>query len=264
MPRAALLTCLVLLALPAAAAGQVLVVGDSLELGTAPYLRGELRGVTALAVDARSGRASGEGLRVLRATLSPADDVVVFDLGTNDTSPAVLAADLAAAATAIGDRCLVVASIVRPRLGGPLTAVVDSFASARPNVRVVPWRETVAGSRGVIRRDGVHATPRGYALRARLVAQTVESCLAGPGAPGASQTGAPIPAPPLAPPEPKFTPRPTPAPPPTPRSTPRRPRPPGPTGFHPEDYDRFASLLGTLAVGAVLGPPDDGLRIVTR
>lgn len=249
MRRAALLSCLVLLVLPGVAAGRVLVVGDSLEVGTAPYLRGRLRGVDALAVDARVGRPSGEGLRVLRAKLSPADDVVVFDLGTNDGTPAVLGADLAGAAAAVGDRCLVVSTIVRPRLGGPLTGVIESFASAHPNVQVVPWRETVAGSRGVIRGDGVHATPSGYALRAKLVAETIQSC----------QTPTAIPAPSgpsLAPPDTKFTPLPTPG--------AVRPHGPRPSGFRAAAYDRFVPFLGTLAVGAVLGPPDDGLQIVTR
>lgn len=252
MRRAALLTCLLLLALPAGAAARVLVVGDSLEVGTAPYLRGQLRGLAALAVDARVGRPSGEGLRVLRAKLSPADDVVVFDLGTNDGSPAVLGADLAGAAAAVGDRCLVVSSIVRPRLGGPLTGVVESFVSAHPNVQVVPWRETVAGSRGVIRGDGVHATPRGYALRAKLVAETIQSCLSGAGSAGVPGLDTPTPRPSLAPPDTKFTPLP-----------PKRHKP-RPSGFHAEAYDRYVPLLGTLAVGAVLGRPDDGLQVVTR
>ncbi len=255
MRRAALLTCLLLLALPAGAAARVLVVGDSLEVGTAPYLRGQLRGIAALVVDARVSRPSGEGLRVLRAKLSPADDVVVFDLGTNDGSPAVLGADLASAASAVGDRCLVVSSIVRPGLGGPLTGVVDSFASGHPNVQVVPWRETVAGSRGVIRGDGVHATPRGYALRAKLVAETIQSCLSGGGTnvPGLD---APAPQPSLAPPDTKFTPLPTPQPP--------KPHKRLPSGFRAGAYDRYVPLLGTLAVGAVLGRPDDNLQIVTR
>lgn len=257
MRRAALLTCLLLLALPAAAAGaRVLVVGDSLEVGTAPYLRGQLRGIAALAVDARVGRPSGEGLRVLRAKLSPADDVVVFDLGTNDGSPAVLGADLAGAAAAVGGRCLVVSTIVRPQLGGPLTGVVDSFASAHGNVQVVPWRETVAGSRGVIRGDGVHATPRGYALRAKLVAETIQSCLSGAGGSGVPGLDTPAPSPSSAPPDTKVTPLPT-------RQSPKRLRR-RPSGFHAKAYDRYVPLLGTLAVGAVLGRPDDDLQIVTR
>jgi lysophospholipase L1-like esterase len=243
--RAGLLACLLLLALPAAAGARVLVVGDSLEVGTAPYLRDRLKGVEALAVDARVGRPSPEGLRVLREKLRPEDDVVVFDLGTNDGSPALLAADLAGAAATVGpNRCLVVSSIVRPGLGGPLTGAITKFAATHPQVQVVPWRETVAGSTGVIRGDGVHATPQGYALRARLVAATIQSCL----------LSNPIPAPsPTA----KYTPLPTPA-------APAPKRPAGPPGFRPAAFDRYLPLLSTIAAGAVIGPPSDGLTIVTR
>lgn len=233
--------------LPATASARVLVVGDSLEVGTGPYLRGQLRGIAALALDARVGRSSREGLRVLRAHLSSADDVVVFDLGTNDGSPAALGADLAGAAATVGDRCLVVSTLVRPRLGTALTRAVESFASAHANVEVVPWRETVAGSTGLLRRDGVHGTARGYALRAQLVAQAVQACLATgsartPGLGAQPSLGSHTQA--------------------APRTAPR-PRKRGPSGFRVRAYRRFTPLLTSLAVGAVLGPPDE-LQIVTR
>src|SRR5437764_6059498 len=82
----------------AARVGGVLVVGDSLEVGTGPYLRRELAGIP-LTIDARTSRPSPEGVRVLRARLRPGDQIVVFDMGTNDdpSNPGQLASDLAAA-----------------------------------------------------------------------------------------------------------------------------------------------------------------------
>ena len=67
------------------AGGSALVVGDSLEVGSAPYLRGALAGVP-LELDAKRSRSSSEGLRVLASKLGPEHEVVVFPLGTNDFS----------------------------------------------------------------------------------------------------------------------------------------------------------------------------------
>src|ERR671915_537498 len=65
------------------AAADVLVVGDSLEVGSAPPLRAALAG-TAVDVDASPGRTSSEGVGVLARLLGPDHDVVVFPMGTND------------------------------------------------------------------------------------------------------------------------------------------------------------------------------------
>src|SRR5918992_533228 len=101
-----------LLFAPSAAAA-VLVVGDSLEVGSAPHLRAALGGVD---VDAEPGRTSSEGVRVLARRLGREHDVVAFPLGTNDTSADVFAANLAAVAQLAGGRCVVLATIARPPL----------------------------------------------------------------------------------------------------------------------------------------------------
>lgn len=159
----------------------MLVVGDSLEVGTEPYLRRELAGVE-LTVDALKGRPSSQGVDVLAAALRPEHEVVVFDLGTNDdpANPAGLAASLDAAAEIAGDRCMVVATINRPPLGGVddagLNGVVARFA-ASTGARVVEWKAASARP-GVLGTDGVHGTADGYAVRARLVADAIRSCAA--------------------------------------------------------------------------------------
>jgi lysophospholipase L1-like esterase len=184
------LAVLVALAAPArAAAKDVLVVGDSLEVGTGPYLHRALadEGVT---VDAQKSRPSNVGVSVLRARLRPGDDVVVFDLGTNDdpAAPGRLAADLDSARQIAGDRCLVVATLNRPSVAALNRAVV-AFARGSPNVELVDWHGAARQEPGLLGPDGIHATPAGYAQRARLIADGVEACLAG----GASDTA---PAPP--------------------------------------------------------------------
>jgi lysophospholipase L1-like esterase len=178
----------------AAAADAVLVVGDSLEVGTGPYLRRELSG-SPVTVDARIGRPSGEGLRVLARRLRPGDRVVVFDLGVNDdpAQPGALASDLAAARRLAGDRCLVVATLERAPLNGVtvqgLNRAVESFAVRSPGVQLVDWQAAVKADPGLLNPDHLHPKPGGYALRGRLVAEGVRACLAG----GAPSPQAPAP-----------------------------------------------------------------------
>jgi hypothetical protein len=184
------------LAAPAVAAAGVLVVGDSLEVGSGPYLRAAVPGAR---VDAEVGRTSSQGLRVLAARLSPSDDVIVFPLGTNDSpaAPAALAADLDAAAQLVRGRCLVVATIARPAVGGVsvagLNRVVESFAG-RTGAQVADWRAAVGAFPSLVGRDGVHAVGDGYALRASLIAEAVDACRAGGAATLAGSAGG-IPAP---------------------------------------------------------------------
>jgi hypothetical protein len=183
-------TCL---AAPAAQAASVLVVGDSLEVGSGPYLRALLPGVT---VDAEKGRTSSEGVRVLSSLLDPSVRVIVFPLGTNDSpsNAGGLAANLAAVRQLAGDRCVVVATLSRPPVGGVsvagLNGVVEQFAG-RPAAQVADWRTVVASIPSLLVRDRVHATGDGYSVRATLLAEAVQGCLLG----GASVGPSGIPAP---------------------------------------------------------------------
>lgn len=169
-----------------AAAADVLVVGDSLEVGTGPHLKRELAD-REVEVDARTGRPSDEGLRVLRSRLRPDHRVVVFDLGTNDdpSRPGTLRASLGGALSLAGGRCLVISTLRRPPLNGVpvdgLNAVIDEVA-ASPAVQVVDWRGATAQDPGLMAPDGVHARPAAYARRAKLVAEAVRACDAEPAA----------------------------------------------------------------------------------
>ena len=163
-----------------------LVIGDSLEVGSGPYLRGALPGVR---VDAEKGRTSSQGVRVLASRLTPSDQVIVFPLGTNDSpsNPGALAADLAAVRQLAGDRCIVVATIARPPVGGVsvagLNRVVEQFAG-QTGAQVADWHTVVRSIPSVLGRDGVHATGEGYSLRASLLAEAVQGCVLGVGPSG--------------------------------------------------------------------------------
>jgi hypothetical protein len=180
----------------------VLVVGDSLEVGSGQYLRELLPSVE---IDAEKGRPSGTGVAVLGARLSAEHDVVVFPLGTNDSSPDALAGSLAAAADLAGARCLVVATIARPPLGGAtaeqMNRVVGEFA-ARAGAQVMDWAAVVDALPGLLAPDRVHATGDGYELRAGLLAEAVQGC--GSGAGGTDLTGLPAPRNPNAKPPPRL------------------------------------------------------------
>ena len=133
--------------------GSVLVIGDSLQVGTGPYLEQEL-GAMPVESDDRQSRRSDEGLEALRARLSPEHTVVVFDMGTNDdpSNPDAFYANLQAARAATGDRCLVVATVLRPPYNGfsveGMNAALERFAldnPRRPARRLVRRRHQHAG-----------------------------------------------------------------------------------------------------------------------
>ena len=191
-------TCLGLLAAGAvaapAAAASVLYVGDSLGVGTSPYLEQRL-GAGEVEADVVTGRPSGAGVDVLASLLGPEHEVVVFDLGTNDdpAAPEALAAVLAAAAGLADGRCLVVATLNRPPLNGVpvdgLNRAVTSFASRSPNVALVDWHGAASADPGLLT-DGVHSDADGYAARATLFADAIASCSSIGGAAGASSSAA--------------------------------------------------------------------------
>jgi lysophospholipase L1-like esterase len=166
--------------------GGTLVIGDSLEVGSGPYLRGALPGVS---VDAEKGRTSSEGVRVLARRLNGSVAVIVFPLGTNDSpsNPAALAADLGAVRQLAGDRCVVVATLARPPVGGVsmagLNRVVERFA-AQTGAQVADWHTVVRSIPSLLGRDRIHATAEGYSLRASLLAGAVQGCLLGVGPSG--------------------------------------------------------------------------------
>jgi lysophospholipase L1-like esterase len=176
---------LVLLAAPATAdslSRRVLVNGDSLAVGTAPYLPGDLSGWR-VTQSASISRHAYEGAGILLAYGASLARVVYVSLGTNDDPR-----DLAGFRTAIRSvmaaagprRCVVWTNIVRPAVAGTSYAgynhVLRVEDKARRNLRIVNWVRISRGHSEWFGPDHVHVTAAGYQVRAERIALAVRHC----------------------------------------------------------------------------------------
>lgn len=134
-------------------ASRTFVVGDSLGVGTMPYLRrmtgGRIRGNSVV------GRSSAAGLTPLRQALAqdPRIAIVVLDVGTNDSNAARLKSTVREAR-----RLAPNAELYVPELrGGPAASAKNAMLS-REDVTVIGWRTPMAP-------DGLH--PADYESRAQ-------------------------------------------------------------------------------------------------
>lgn len=163
--------------------GRVFVVGDSLTVGTEPWLRGDLqrRGWHLTGVDARIGRPVAEGLAVLRADRKDLPGTVVVALGTNDlgASPQLVATWLRTARAIVGPRRLVWVNLcLADNVGSRLAAYRATNAALRKEaprygIEVADWC-TYASARGITPGpDGIHYDSAGYEKRAGFYARSV-------------------------------------------------------------------------------------------
>ena len=164
---------------PAHATGSATLVGDSLNVGIEPYLGDELPGWRMDAHD-RVGRATQEGIDMLRSLGGGLAPVVVVSLGTNDSDgsePEFRKLVYQAVAIVGPRRCLIWATVVRdgsPRTG--FNQVLEEARSEHPNIRLVEWATLVGDNRDLLAGDLVHATPEGYARRAEETARAIRDC----------------------------------------------------------------------------------------
>jgi hypothetical protein len=179
---AAMLVALALSAPSASASGGVLVIGDSLEELTSPYLKKYLPGV-ALTVNAVGGSNSFQIFDLFEESYDPSQSVIVFDAGTNDNPayPEILAENLEKVAATVGDRCLVVPTIHGFTVNGidntGKNRVVRAFAASRPGTQVPDWARAAETHPELMQSDDLHPIAAGADLRARLIAQGIERCL---------------------------------------------------------------------------------------
>jgi hypothetical protein len=166
----------------AAPGGSVLVVGDSLEELSSPYLAQYLPGVE-LTVNAVGGSNSFEILDLFEQSYDPSQQVIVFDGGTNDNPnyPQILEENLAKVAATVGDRCMVVPTVHGYTVEGTgnegKNSVVRSFAASRPGTQVPNWAGFVHEHPELMQSDGLHPIEAGSEARAQLIAQGILGCL---------------------------------------------------------------------------------------
>jgi hypothetical protein len=180
----AAMLALALTAPPASASGNggVLVVGDSLEELTSPYLEQYLPGVP-LTINAVGGYNSFQIFDLFQESYDPSQSVIVFDAGTNDNPayPEILAENLGKVAATVGDRCMVVPTIHGFTVNGidntGKNRVVAAFAASRPGTQVPDWARAEEMHPELMQADDLHPTAGGADLRARLIAQGVKACL---------------------------------------------------------------------------------------
>ncbi|MFP5389141.1 MAG: hypothetical protein ACLGG5_07560 [Thermoleophilia bacterium] len=184
--KLAILAAMLALALAApsahASGGGVLVVGDSLEELTSPYLKQYLPTVP-LTVNAVGGSNSFQIFDLFRESYEPSQSVIVFDAGTNDNPayPEILAGNLRKVAAEIGDRCMVVPTIHGLTVNGIDSSgknrVVEEFAASRPGTQVPDWATAEETHPELMQADDLHPIAAGAELRARLIARGIKACL---------------------------------------------------------------------------------------
>jgi hypothetical protein len=162
----------------------LVMIGDSLAVGTEPYLSGLLPG-WAVRTDAKTSRPLATGMQILaNASLGSGPVALAFSLFTNDGPGNVSALESAVRASvqrAGPNGCAIWATIARPPYNGVSYAPANRrlqqlAAELSPRLFVVPWAAAVAANPSWVGRDGVHATATGYRARAELYAEAARSC----------------------------------------------------------------------------------------
>jgi lysophospholipase L1-like esterase len=158
------------------------VNGDSLAVGTRPYLPGRLPGWRVRQSTAVS-RHAYEGAAVMRAQGRRLPRVIHVSLGTNDdprNAAGFRAAIEEVMAVAGPRRCVVWTNIVRPAVAGTSYAgynrALRREARRVRNLRMVDWDRMVRKNPDWLADDGVHVSAEGYRARAAAVARSVTRC----------------------------------------------------------------------------------------
>jgi hypothetical protein len=185
MRRLSALALVLGLAAPASAEAlsrRLLVNGDSLAVGTEPYLPRELRRWQ-VTQSTEVSRHAFEGADVMRAYGRSLPRVIHVSLGTNDdprTVDAFRAAIREVMKVAGPRRCVVWTNIVRPPVAGASYAgynrALAQESRPRQNLRVVDWARMVRDNPHWLAGDGVHVNADGYRARAKAIARSVRRC----------------------------------------------------------------------------------------
>ncbi len=177
---AALLAGLALATTPArAASDDVLVVGDSLAVGTRPFLSGLLSDLPVTS-DVRNGITTPYGMRRIRMALRGSmPGTAVISLGSNDGPSARRFSSRLRRTLKLfaRDTCVVWPTIIRPRRKGAYRGINRVLHRTKKRDRrlvVVDWEHAVKAGAATLR-DGLHATRDGYLLRGEMIAEAVRT-----------------------------------------------------------------------------------------
>ncbi len=162
-------------------AGQsdVLVVGDSLAVGTEPFLAPMLPDRN-LVTGIKTGITTPQGMAIVRRKLRVVRaKTVVLSLGTNDGSDPRRFAHRLQRMMALmpDDSCVIWATIIRPARKGEyrgLNRVLHLAKRQDPRLVVVDWEHAVTGG-AVILPDGLHADEAGYRYRSTMIVNAVRA-----------------------------------------------------------------------------------------
>lgn len=149
----------------------VTAIGDSVILDAAPYLQQLLPGIV---VDGKVGRQLyelGSVLSQLRAQHLLGSRVII-ELGTNGPAPLSLLLDDLKALGPYRQVVLVTTRVPRPWQDA-VNAVLHQAARQAPRVTLVHWHRLSAGHPSYFYPDGVHLTPAGSLVYARLLAHAL-------------------------------------------------------------------------------------------
>jgi len=155
----------------------VLVVGDSLAVGTLPFL-GPMLGGRNVVSAARNGITTPQGMRLVRMELrAVTPKTVVISLGTNDGSDPKRFANRVRRTMNLlpANACVIWATIIRPPRKGDyrgLNRVLHAAKRRDPRIVVVDWEHAVTGG-AVYLPDGLHADEAGYRYRSAMIADAL-------------------------------------------------------------------------------------------
>ncbi|MGD3112283.1 acyltransferase family protein [Streptomyces sp. YGL11-2] len=158
---------------PAAAAGKVTAIGDSVMVAAAPALKQKFPGID---IDARVSRQLSAAAKEIDTIKQkrPLGDAVVIGLGTNGVGGAK---DLQSAIDAIGsDKRIVLVTVHAPRQGWQEKvnqAVKDVAAKNSAHVAVADWDKAISRHTDLLANDGIHPGPGGGKIYADTVAEAL-------------------------------------------------------------------------------------------
>lgn len=157
----------------------MLDLGDSLSIGTDPYLRPRLRGYQIQRLY-DIGLHAQDVAAIVGQVGASLPSVLVISAGTNDDPRMVsaFARSISGVVRSAGPtRCVVWPTISRPPAVGAsydrLNRALTRAAARHENLILVDWADMVRRHRAWLSRDGVHVSVTGYRARASAIADAV-------------------------------------------------------------------------------------------